>query len=158
MSGAHLSALALAAVALGGCGGEPAAPEPTPADPVTTTLRETLAAVAEADGARACSQLTPRARERVEEAARRRLGTGGSGCERAAAAAVRRLPAIALGALRNPSIYDVRVSGERATAAVEPPPDVRQLAAAAGGDFPLSAEVRLVRAGGRWLIDDAAAR
>jgi hypothetical protein len=71
---------------------------------------------------------------------------------------VRRLPPVALGALRTPSIYDVRIEGARASAAVEPPPDVKQLAMAAGVTYPLSAEVRLVHAGGRWLIDDAVTR
>ena len=137
--------------ALGGCGGDDgpkSAPAPPNATGVETTIREAAGAVADGNGREACSKATEHGRRRVGELL-------GGDCVQEIDRLPDRVPAIVLGALRDPVISDVRIDGERARARVEPPPDVKALARAAGTRYPLAAQVRLVRAGDRWLIDDA---
>jgi hypothetical protein len=68
-----------------------------------------------------------------------------------------RLPGPGFAALERVVVRDVRVTGARASAIAEPPGDLIELARASGVTRPLSARIRLVRAGSGWKIDSASA-
>lgn len=129
-------AAVVAALAAGGCGGDDsdgggtASPEEDAAREVVETYKE---AAASGDSARACAQLTRRAREetgRVE---------GIGSCEEAHEAALIGFTDEAREALANAD-FEVQVEGDTGTAEIE---------GNKGGQT-----VKLRREGGRWRIDD----
>jgi hypothetical protein len=112
-------ALALLAVVLTGCGVGPASNEQKISKTATTYLR----ALADGDTAKACTQLTPRARgERCEQTIRERLsGLDPDSLKNAADASM-----------------GIEVDGDTATATLSEPEGARFL---------------LAKMGGEWLID-----
>ena len=132
--------LALAALAIPGCGGDDdeggggSAGSP-PASAASTTVVAYLHATAEGDGKTACSHLTEKARGFAAQV----QGAKANTCEGVIAEAAGRMKDEYRGRLRRVSAADVDVSvkGETATA------EVARAKATAG----------LVREGDRWLID-----
>ena len=109
-------------------------------------------AAAAGDGATACSHLSPRGIDQVERLLRDRPEVQATTCAAAVAELAGELPEAALGALREPVVTNVRVEGTRASAQVEPPADLKELALAAGFRD-VVAEVRLVQPARRWKVD-----
>jgi uncharacterized protein YdbL (DUF1318 family) len=111
-----LLVLALLASALTGCGIGPATKQENISETATTYLR----ALATADTAKACAQLT--------------RGAKGEACE---AAMRKRLPALDLHALKNAAdgTMDIEVDGHTATAGLSEPQGARFLLVKVGSDW-----------------------
>jgi hypothetical protein len=140
------------AAALGACGGDE--PELGPRErAVSEAIVDFTNAVADGDGATACAKLTPRGKERLRRVAKARLEASGPSCAETVERAAAKLPGPAVDALSAPSISNVRAQANRATATIEPPGDLKELALA-GGITDVSAEVQLVNRAGAWKLDD----
>jgi hypothetical protein len=111
-----LLVLALLGAVLGGCGIGPA----TKQEKISETATSYLRALANADTAKACAQLTRRAR--------------GEACE---AAMRKRLPALDLHTLKNAAdgSMDIEVDGDTATAGLSEPQGARFLLVKVGSDW-----------------------
>jgi hypothetical protein len=124
-----IAALALAALALAGCGGN-GGPRAAPGDGVRGAVRAYLGALEARDWARACRLMTAAARRELEDAA-------GAPCGRALSAGAALAPDELATAARAVPGADVRIEGDAAT-----------VGPLGGAPQPL----RLRRVGERWLI------
>jgi hypothetical protein len=150
---ARFASASLALVLLvAGCGGSDSGPRDPEVEAITRVLASQAAAIADGDGQEACSHFSERGRRRFEAEVRARPELRVRGCERGVEEIAKRLPGAAIDALNAPVISEVRVRAPRASAMVEPPADLKELALAAGFRD-VQFEVPLVKLSGRWKVD-----
>jgi hypothetical protein len=146
-----IAAVIAGATAAAGCNSDDPQLDPRSRS-VAEAIRAFTGAVAVGDGAKACARLTERGRERLRRVAKAELGASGRDCAETVEVSAAKLPGPARDALSAPAISNVRARAERASATIEPPGDLKELALAAGSTD-VSAEVQLVRRGGEWRLD-----
>jgi hypothetical protein len=147
-----IAAVIASAVAAGGCGNDDEQLDPR-SQAIADSILAFTNAVADGDGAKACAKLTERGQKRLQRVAKAELGTRSESCVEAIEKSASELPGPALDALRSPAISEIRAEGDSATATIEPPADLKELALAAGRTD-VTAEVQLVRRRGEWRLDE----
>ena len=142
---------------LAGCGGDEPPAEPpralTEVEQVAEVIRKQSAAVAAGDGRAACSYFSPRVVREIDRLLAERSPDIPLVCADALSEVASRLPERVVAQLKRPALVSVKVEGDRATAVVDAPEEVRRLAERAGRPEAVGGGTPLRKIGGRWKVD-----
>jgi hypothetical protein len=129
----HVTVVVGAAVAVAGCGGGGGSDE----DGAKSAVKTYFSALADADGARACSQLSPAEQRLVlDQVQTRAPKVGAKTCADAVTAIGEQLPEAGQEKLRNAEFSDVSIDGASATVTIKG----------------ATSDAKLTKSGDRWLI------
>jgi hypothetical protein len=130
----HVTVVVGAAVAVAGCGGGGGGSDE---DDAKSAVKTYFSALADADGARACSQLTPAEQRLVlDQVQTRAPKVGAKTCADAVTAIGEQLPEAGKEKLRGAEFSDVSIDGDSATVTIKG----------------ATSDAKLTKSGDRWLI------
>ena len=116
-------------------------------------VRRQSAAIAAGDGREACSYFSPRVVREIDKLLAERSPEIPLVCADALSEVASRLPERVVAQLKRPALVSVKVEGDRATAVVEVPQELRRLAERAGKPDAVGGGTPLRKIGGRWRVD-----